>query len=142
VVRAGYLWESGSAHSAFKTRWCVVADGKMFCFSSPTVTHSPCSSEILLDKAAVKTSTQYQCGFEIVTNNQEHRFIADTQSNAQEWISILSNQTQVTSENNSIEQAEDMISRAAYLQSKLDEDFVEAEFLKWAYSSTSHEDHK
>jgi hypothetical protein len=108
----------------------VLQDRKLHYYKSPENPRP--ISFIPLDQAVIKPTTIEdvgdEFGFEIVTNYRVFVLAAKSQAEMMEWIKILSQQTLLNKENQLIEQADELISRATYLQAKLEEERENEQF--------------
>lgn len=127
--RAGYLLKKGQVNTAWKVRWCVLKDDKLYYHKNPE--QSKPIGYIPLDQAVVRSSTEdvgkEHC-FEIVTKERVFRLVAGSQQDMVAWIQALSPYTILHTENELIDQAEERICAICFNKSLEKEKQVFKEF--------------
>lgn len=121
ILHSGYLQKRGQVNRSLKQRWFVLLDRKLYYAKGPDQKPIDC---IPLDQAVIRPAVEdtSDFAFEIVISARVYFIVAASQQDMLEWIKLLSQQTRLNKENHFIEQAEDMISKATYLQARSDEE--------------------
>jgi len=122
AVRSGYLLKRGEINKSWKVRWFELEDDKLKYFKSQDQTKA--IDFIHLDQVVVRISDSMigkdNC-FELVTKHRVYHLVAKSRTDMEEWMRILSLYTILHSENELINNAEDMISRYTYDQACIED---------------------
>jgi len=113
TAKSGYLYKRGEVNKSWKARWFVLQDDKLYYFKHPN--QGKPINAIPLDQVVIRLCPELsgkEHAFEVVTRQRIFQLCAKSRTDMLEWMKNLSSHTVLPSENELINQAEEMIAKA------------------------------
>jgi len=113
TAKSGYLYKRGEVNKSWKARCFVLQDDKLYYFKHPN--QGKPINAIPLDQVVIRLCPELsgkEHAFEVVTRQRIFQLCAKSRTDMLEWMKNLSSHTVLPSENELINQAEEMIAKA------------------------------